>query len=86
MDSPRAVIIPRTKDRSRSRNLKILYCVPNFYFSSSCVTLGLKPVGVCPIFKVNSAQEACTKCFAVRILEFEIFQITNANETKTENS
>ena len=26
--------------------------------------------------KVNSVQEACTKCFAVHILKFEIFQIT----------
>ena len=27
-------------------------------------------------FKVNSAQEACAKCFAVYILKFEILQIT----------
>ena len=27
-------------------------------------------------FKVNSIQEACAKCFAVQILEFEILQIT----------
>ena len=31
--------------------------------------------------KVNSVQEACTKCFAVHILKFEILQITR-NETK----
>ena len=26
--------------------------------------------------KVNSVQEACTKCFAVHLLKFEIMQIT----------
>ena len=28
------------------------------------------------IVKVNSVQEACTKCFGVHILEFEILQVT----------
>ena len=32
--------------------------------------------------KVNSVQEACTKCFAVHILKFEILQTTWINETK----
>ena len=32
--------------------------------------------------KVNSVQEACTKCFAVHILTFEILQITWKNKTK----
>ena len=32
--------------------------------------------------KVNSVTEACTKCFAVHILHFEILQITWKNETK----
>ena len=32
--------------------------------------------------KVNSVQEACTKCFAVHILKFEILQMTWKKETK----
>ena len=32
--------------------------------------------------KVNSVQEACAKCFAVHILEYEILQINEKNETK----
>ena len=32
--------------------------------------------------KVNSVQEACTKCFAVPILKFEILQTTWKNKTK----
>ena len=32
--------------------------------------------------KVNSVQEACTKCFAVHILKFEILQTTWKNKTK----
>ena len=32
--------------------------------------------------KVNSVQEACTKCFAVHMLKFEILQIIRQNKTK----
>ena len=34
-------------------------------------------------FKVNSVQEACTKCFAIYILRFEILQTTWRNKTKS---
>ena len=34
------------------------------------------------IGKVNSIQEACTKCFAVHILKFEILQITGKKWNK----
>ena len=34
------------------------------------------------VCKVNSVEEACAKCFAVHILEFEILQITWKNKTK----
>ena len=33
--------------------------------------------------KVNSVQEACTKCFVVHTLKFEILQTTLKNKTKT---
>ena len=36
--------------------------------------------------KVNSVQEACTKCFAFHKLKFEIFQTTWENETKTHHN
>ena len=37
---------------------------------------------ICDSFvKVNSVQEACTKCFAVHNWKFEILQITWKNET-----
>ena len=32
--------------------------------------------------KVNSVQEACAKCFAVHMLNFEILQTTQKNKTK----
>jgi hypothetical protein len=34
------------------------------------------------LFKVNSVQEACAKCFAVQILKFEILQTTQKNKWK----
>ena len=34
------------------------------------------------LFKVNTVQEACTKCFAVHIVKFEILQTTWKNKTK----
>ena len=39
-----------------------------------------RPLGV---FKINSVQEACAKCFVVHILKFEILQPTWKNKTKT---
>ena len=33
--------------------------------------------------KVNSVLEACSQCFAVHILEFEILQTTWKNKTKS---
>ena len=35
--------------------------------------------------KVNSLQEACTKCFAVHILKFEILQPHEKTKTKTKH-
>ena len=35
--------------------------------------------------KVNSVQEACTKCFAVHISEFEIWQTTNKKQKNITN-
>ena len=35
------------------------------------------------LFKVNSVQEACAKCFTVHLLKFEILQTTSKNKTKT---
>ena len=35
------------------------------------------------ISKVNSKQEACTKCFVVYLLNFEILEITWKNQKKT---
>ena len=32
---------------------------------------------------VNSVQEACTKCFAVHMLKFEILQTVRKNKTKS---
>jgi hypothetical protein len=37
-------------------------------------------------FKVNSVQEACTKCFAIYILRFEILQTTWRNKKRHQNT
>ena len=37
---------------------------------------------ICVLYKVNSVQEACAKCFAVHLLKFEILQTTWRNKTK----
>ena len=40
----------------------------------------------CPDAKVNSVQEACARCFAVHILEFEILEITKKIKQRTSDS
>jgi hypothetical protein len=51
--------------------IQISYFVPNFV--SSFLSFGIRDMKTS---KVNSVQEACTKCFVVHTLKFEILQFT----------